>query len=72
MDRGTPDLCIAHARKDKTWGEGLTVGDGMLGLPTLVHHRPGNLASAASLRYTLFLKLWLKHRDARPGRLEKC
>ena len=71
MDRGTPDLCIAHARKDKTWGEGLTVGDGMLGLPTIVHHRVENLASAATLWYTLFLKLRLKHRDARLGRLEK-
>ena len=51
MDRGTPDLCIAHTRKDKTWDEGLTVGDGMLGLSTLVHRRPGNLASAATLWY---------------------
>ena len=48
MDRGTPDLCIAHVTKDKTWGKGLTMGDGMLGLPTLIHHRPRNLASAAS------------------------
>ena len=71
IDRGTPDLCITHARKDKTWGEGLTVGDGMLGLSTLVHRRPGNLASAATVRYTLFLKLQLKHRDAQPGWLEK-
>ena len=71
MDRGTPYLCIAHARKEKTWGKGMTVGDGMLGLPTLVHHRPGNLVSTATLWYTLYLKLRLKHRDARPERTEK-
>jgi hypothetical protein len=71
MDRGTPDLCIAYARKNKMWVKGLIVGDGMLGLPTLVHRRLGNLTSAATLRYTLFLKLQLKHRDTQPGRLEK-
>ena len=49
---------------------GLTVGDGMLGLPTLVHRRLGNLVSVATLRYKLFLKLRLKHRDARLGRLK--
>ena len=54
MDRGTPHLCITHARKDKTWGEGLTVGDGMLVLTTLVHRRPGNMASDATLQCTLF------------------
>ena len=43
----------------------------MLGLLTLIRHSPGNLMSALTLRYTLFFKLRLKHRDARPGRLEK-
>ena len=39
MNRGTPNTCIKHTRKGKIWGKGMTVGDGMLGLPTLVHCR---------------------------------
>ena len=60
--------CILHKPgRTRTWPE----VRGLLGLPTLVHCRLGNLASAATLWYTIFLKLQLKLRDARPGRLEK-
>ena len=72
LERGAPDLCDAYAGGGLDGrGGGLRAGDGLLGLPTLIHRGPGNPAAASAPRCTLFLTLRPTYANAQPGRVEK-
>ena len=52
LDEDAPDLCDAYAGSDRP-----SAGDGILGIPMLIHRGPGNPTGARESRYVLFLTL---------------
>ncbi|KAL7525766.1 hypothetical protein ACHAXR_003846 [Thalassiosira sp. AJA248-18] len=52
LERNAPNLCDSYAGK-----RNLVAGDGLLGLPMLIHRGPGNPTDAKASRYILFFTL---------------
>jgi hypothetical protein len=69
LEDGAMDLCDAYA--GASHASELRAGDGILGLPTLIHRGPGNPTSASDSRYMLFFTLRPTYRNLRRNGIEK-
>jgi len=67
LEENAPNLCDAYAGSKKTHDGLRSAGDGILGLPTLIHRGPGNASASAESRYVLFFTLRPLYRN-----MKKC